>query len=149
MSSSESEDETEDQNTENNKFEEFKATILSEPLIPQIKPIKEGILSGINFKEFNINRNKFRVEDKTEEVEYTEKGHTEVIPPKNPLLYGPQIPFPNGNSRSLQNIPQKVVISSDSDDEWVEKDGVEKKKKSKHKKKDKKHKHKKHKKKDK
>lgn len=149
LSSSESEDET-DQNNENeveqNKIEEFKATILSEPLLPQIKPIKEGILSGINFRDFNMNRNKAQIEEKQEDKC---DEPTNITIPKNPLLYGPQVPLPTTENKNFSDMKQSVIISSDSEDEWVEKGSTEMKKKSKHKKKDKKQKHKKHRKKDK
>lgn len=147
LSSSESEDEEEENGNssqEEKKMEEFKKSILSESLIPQIKPIKQGILSGINFKEFNMNRNRIHNEEKNENEEEPPK---EVVLKPDPLLYGPQIPVGNGDGKIIQNTPHKIVISSDSEDEWVEKDAI-KKKKSKHKKKDKKQKHKKHKKKD-
>lgn len=150
LSSSESEDETEDQNNETeaeqNKIEEFKSAILSEPLLPQIKPIKEGILSGINFRDFNMNRNKVQIEVKPE---HKSEETTDLNVPKNPLLYGPQVPLPRSENKCISNVKQSFVISSDSEDGWVEKDGSDTKKKSKHKKKDKKQKHKKHKKKDK
>lgn len=140
LSSSESEDETEDQNNkkdaEQNKIEEFKAAILSEPLLPQIKPIKEGILSGINFRHFNMNRNKIQIEDNEDKREKS----TDVPVPKNPFLYGPQAPLPRSENQCVPDIKQSVVISSDSEEEWIEKDATKTKKKSKHKKKDKKHK---------
>lgn len=150
LSSSESEDETEynsksdfeEKKTEDDKLEGFKASLLSEPLIPQIKPIKEGILSGINFKEFNINRNK-----RTEVKQETEAEQSnDILPTPNPLLYGPNVPVQNIENKVNQNVTHKILISSDSEDDWVEKDAI-KKKKSKHKKRDKKPKHKKHKKK--
>lgn len=145
LDSSESEDETGEENVENNseqsKIEEFKTIVLSEPLIPQIKPIKEGILSGINFKGFNKNRNESQIKNKDEKFE---GNLTEINPLSNPLLYGPRVPECIGESKNIQNIQQKVFFSSDSEDEWVEKDAVVKKTKSKHKKKDKAQKHKKH-----
>lgn len=146
LSSSESEDETEDRhvenNSEDNKIEEFKAVILSESLIPRIKPMKEGILSGINFKDFNESRSKLQIEAIQEN---TEVESTKINPPRDPLLYGPHVPVYIGANTVAQNMAHKRVDSSDSEDEWVEKDAMEKKEKSRHKKKDKKHKHKKHK----
>lgn len=134
LSSSESEDEedkTAEKTNKANKIEEFKSTILLEPLIPQIKPIKEGILSGIDFRDFNKNRQKTLQDDEVPEIEHSSCQ-------TNPLLYGPQVPV---HSNKIENhIPQKIIVSSGSEDEWVEKNAIEKKKKSKHKKKDKKHK---------
>lgn len=150
LSSSESEDENEpekensDKTSEENKIEEFKVSILSEPLIPQIKPIKEGILSGIDFKDFNKNRNNVQLEINTDDL------HNDLGTPKNPLLYGPQIPIRSSQKdETVCNVNKQIIVSSGSEEEWIEKNSVDKKKKSKYKKKDKKHKHKKHKKKDK
>ncbi|CAG9761650.1 unnamed protein product [Ceutorhynchus assimilis] len=106
--------------------EELKSVVLSEQLLlPKIKPLKEGVLSGIH---------KF--------VKPARKLQQEVVEKVKIDSYGPKIPE---NPIKIEEIVQ--VISTESEDEWIEKDSDEKKKKKKHKKekKQKKDKHKKNK----
>ncbi|XP_050509333.1 G patch domain-containing protein 1 homolog [Diabrotica virgifera virgifera] len=63
LSSSESEEEEEEKEDEK-KAEAYKETILSD-LVPKIKPLKQGILSNINFQP--INQIKEENQDKTED----------------------------------------------------------------------------------
>lgn len=119
---------------------ELKSNILGEDLqIPKIKPIKEGILSGIQFKSLHT-FSKPVLEVKTSNNDLN-----------TPELYGPKLP-----EKKQINISSTITTTSEirsnnysdsSDDQWVEKDQVgklkkkkEKKSKSSHKKK---HKHKK------
>ncbi|CAH1180458.1 unnamed protein product [Phaedon cochleariae] len=139
LSSSESEDEEEEEATkkqsEKEKTEEFKEALLSDQLIPKIKPLKEGILSNLNFHQFSIPK------PPVEKIEAPETDST-TADSKIVDSYGPQLPSEKPAGKTLQIFK----ASSDSDDEWIEKDDQEKKKKSKHKKKNKKkdrHKHKK------
>lgn len=117
LSSSESESEGEERDDEKEKErnEQLTASVVSEPLVPKIKPIKEGILSNIQFK-------------KKEPVENKSIGQE-----ANPDMYGPKLPVAKV---SVQN---NVINATHSNDEWVEKDEVGKEKK--HKKKHKKEKH--------
>ncbi|XP_023013048.2 G patch domain-containing protein 1 [Leptinotarsa decemlineata] len=135
LSSSESEDE-ETNNTnediETDKTEEFKQNVLSEQLLPKIKPLKEGILSKLSFNTF--------VKPKVEEiisplVEHSSEGISASSSDSNrEPLYGPKLPA----ERFIINNPKDVrIVSSDSEDDWVEKK-KEDEKKSKHKKKSKK-----------
>ncbi|ENN79858.1 G patch domain-containing protein 1 [Dendroctonus ponderosae] len=140
-SESENDDEVEksttgsDETQENIRKEELKSTVLSDQLIPKIKPLKEGILSGISFHQF------VKPEPKQQEIE-SQSEHTQSDQPEenNVGSYGPKIP-----DRLL--VPEKTettVISSDSEEDWVEKDDSHNNKKKKHKKhksKHKKHKH--------
>jgi len=124
---------------------EMECSVLSDQLIPKIKPMKEGILSGVNFHKFSkpqvkvengIHENDSRENEKTIDVDKPE------VLPINPDLYGPSIPTKlPGNDIKVKDI----VISSGSDDEWIEIDKSKDKKghkKSKKHKKDKKKKHK-------
>ncbi|KAB0792629.1 hypothetical protein PPYR_14588 [Photinus pyralis] len=112
---SESEGEERDDEKEKERNEQLTASVVSEPLVPKIRPIKEGILSNIQFKKREPVENKSRV------------------PEANPDMYGPQLPV---TKVSVQN---NIMSVTHSDDEWVEKDEVGKEKK--HKKKHKKEKH--------
>lgn len=142
-SSSESEDEIEEASDKkqesNNKIEQFKSTILSDDLIPKIKPLKEGILSNIDFSSFNKNKQPpDKPDDKVTEMQ------VEISQTRTDLSYGPQLPIKREETTITTN--HVNMLSSDSDDCWIEKDEqVKKQKKSRHKKKDKKEKHKKHK----
>lgn len=144
LSDSENEEETKSEeiatkNEDEVRKEEIKSSVLSDQLIPKIKPLREGgVLSGINFRSM-----KKREEPKKDEETETDRGKEEE---KN-NLYGPKMPeilmvaTPKTNS----------IIKEESEDEWVERndsssdeEGKRRKEKKKHKK-EKKHKHKKHK----
>lgn len=137
-SDSESENEDDDNKkspevkTEESRKEELKSAVLSDQLIPKIKPMKEGVLSGINFHKFSKPVPKSENKDSS--------GSEKV---DDPNCYGPKIP---------EKIPAQLklditCVSSESDDEWIEKGASDSKKKKKHKKekKHKKDKHRKHK----
>lgn len=145
LSDSENEEETKSEeiatkNEDEVRKEEIKSSVLSDQLIPKIKPLREGgVLSGINFRSM-----KKREEPKKDEETETDRGKEEE---KKLNLYGPKMPeilmvaTPKTNS----------IIKEESEDEWVEKndsssdeEGKRRKEKKKHKK-EKKHKHKKHK----
>lgn len=134
-SDSESENEDDDDNkklpevkTEESRKEELKSAVLSDQLIPKIKPMKEGVLSGINFHKFS------------KPVPKESSGSEKV---DEPNCYGPKIP-----EKIPAQLKQDITrVSSESDDEWIEKGASDSKKKKKHKKekKHKKDKHRKHK----
>ncbi|KAG5889123.1 hypothetical protein JTB14_034180 [Gonioctena quinquepunctata] len=128
LSSSESEDEEEEEAVEEDidKTEEFKESILNEQLLPKIKPLKEGILSNLSFHPFSKPKLEEKApEDKTPEVT---SNSSDPVPDTS---YGPLLPSEKIVAKSLKDISK---VSSDSGDEWVERD----RKKSKHKKKNKK-----------
>ncbi|KAK5640433.1 hypothetical protein RI129_011244 [Pyrocoelia pectoralis] len=121
LSSSESESEVDEkEDEENERKEELTANVVLEPLVPKIKPIKEGILSNISFKKIEPLQNKDSVQE------------------DNPNMYGPKLPV---ITTPVQN---SVTNNHQSDDEWIEKSevGKEKKHKKKHKKEKDKKKHK-------
>ncbi|XP_044764711.1 G patch domain-containing protein 1 homolog [Coccinella septempunctata] len=147
LSSSESEDE-EDSNenveerddTSDKRELELKSNMLGEDLqLPKIKPLKEGILSGLNFKSVHT-FTKPLVENKEATAETTTPT-TDGSSTNESNLYGPKLP----ETLQIRNIIASATSSSSlkkysesSSDEWVEKDDVEKPKKKK--KKQKKHK---------
>ncbi|XP_018573575.1 G patch domain-containing protein 1 homolog isoform X2 [Anoplophora glabripennis] len=139
LSSSESEDEdVTEEKTDTNKIEELKANVLSDSLIPKIKPIKEGILSNVNFHIFSNPKKDTQVETKVENstsLNSIDKEETEVV------SYGPALP---SNKIKITKATNEASLSSDNEDVWVEK-GEGNSKKDKHKKKHKKEKRKKHK----
>lgn len=145
LSSDESEDETEEKPEEENiskesRSEELKSTVLSDNLLPKIKPMKEGILSGVNFHAFR----KPTVNPKMEEPANNETVVENETNTTDLNLYGPKIPQKLPANQPGSN--NTVFVTSYSDDEWVEKDESKKKKHKKHKKdKHKKHKRDKHK----
>ncbi|KAK4872910.1 hypothetical protein RN001_014939 [Aquatica leii] len=114
-SDSESDDEevTKKEEEENARRQEvLTATVVTEPLVPKIKPMREGILSNISFrrpvpKPVELQEEKQKQDDDT---------------------YGPKLP-----SAPLSTTPA-VLGDVDNDDEWVEKDEKHKKHKKKHKK---------------
>ncbi|XP_060519850.1 G patch domain-containing protein 1 homolog [Cylas formicarius] len=118
-SDSESENEGEHENEKIKKNEEFKQVVLSDQMIPKLKPIKEGILSNVNFHVFK--KPNFATNDQ-KEVE-DDKKIVEVNAERkiDPSLYGPRIPekFPQEKGE------ESIKVSSDSEDEWIEKDGSE------------------------
>lgn len=140
-SDSESDDEVEqpttgtDETEENTRKDELKSTVLSDQLIPKIKPLKEGILSGINFHQFVKPVQKQQQIQSLSELAQPDKPEENMVD-----SYGPRIP-------DQLLVPEKTgttVISSDSEEDWVEKDDSMNKKEKKHKKhknKHKKHKH--------
>lgn len=137
LSSSESEDE---EKTDIDKIEELKANVLSESLIPKIKPIKEGILSNVNFHTFSNPKKIIQEQTEREEQTPTTSNSTEIKKEVDVVSYGPALP----NKRSdITSVTKVTFVVSDSEDEWVEKS--EDNKRTKHKKKHKKEKHKKHK----
>ncbi|XP_050293213.1 G patch domain-containing protein 1 homolog [Anthonomus grandis grandis] len=116
---------------DNEKQNELKTAVLSDQLIPKIIPRKEGILSGIDCRTFSM------------PVVKTEKKIPENIPKEelNDGWYGPKLP----EQKTSQKTVTVTVVSSDSEDEWVEKgESTKKKKKNKKEKKHKKHKKNKH-----
>lgn len=140
LSSSESEDEdkTETEENKTNKNIEMKNLVLqSNTLVPTIKPIKEGILSNMDFSIFHTTNNpsnsNLPTSTATNEETVVESTH-------NSLSYGPSLP------KNLAKMPVTVVNKSmyreSEADQWIEKSDVAKKLK-----KDRKHKHKKQKKK--
>ncbi|KAJ8919813.1 hypothetical protein NQ315_006342 [Exocentrus adspersus] len=133
LSSSESEDE-DDNNKEQteSKIEELKANVLSDSLIPKIKPIKEGILSNVDFLAFS------KPVD-SQPVISTSPASNDVEKEAEVGSYGPALP---SKRTEVTNITKITVVPSDSGDEWVERS--DNPKKNKHKK-HKKEKHKKHK----
>ncbi|XP_066254509.1 G patch domain-containing protein 1 homolog [Euwallacea similis] len=134
----EKEDENVERSREDIRREEMKSTILSDQLIPKIKPLKEGVLSGINFHVFS------KPDVKTIENNQVESKQAEVN--VDPNLYGPKIPERLIAAPNTTNIK----VASESEDEWIEKDErdsesreerrCKKEKKHKHKHKKKKHK---------
>lgn len=147
LDSSEDEDEEKTEKEETkaetkiDKVEEFKSLVLSEDLLPKIKPLKEGILSNVDFGSFNKNKNV--PEDYTAQTEAETQPSIDDPIPIDLLSYGPRLPVKKDVDQH-STTDMKDVVSSDNEDEWVEKDECVKKKKSKHKK-NKKEKHKKHK----
>lgn len=137
LSSSESEDEDDVTNKEkSDKLEELKANILSDSLIPKIKPIKEGILSNVNFHKFSNPK-----KDLQEQTASASLNTTEIKEEIKEVSYGPVLP---SKRVEITKIINETTLSSDSEDVWVEK-SEDNNKKAKHKKKRKKEKHKKHK----
>ncbi|VEN33912.1 unnamed protein product [Callosobruchus maculatus] len=144
LSSDDSEEEIEQEDSSKDKKELFKM-IVSEPLIPIVKNTKQGILSNLSFNK------------PPEECSNVERAKEEGLV-KNQLntisstpLYGPCLPAQKctGNKESISKINKANIqkISSDSSDEWVEKDDTTHKKNKKNKKKKvKERKHRKHKK---
>lgn len=138
-------DVNEQETSERNEL--LKATVLSDELIPKIKPLKVGILSDINLPVFEEDILKISEEDNSKVVEVVEKE-------KETDLYGPKLPD-KIIFKKPQSLSKGLVKDCDNSDEWVEKDedtkdntGKSKKKKdkkSKKHKKDKKHKKNKHK----
>lgn len=134
LSSSESEDDGNDE-TEQNKLAkntEMKNIVL-EPnsLLSTIKPIKEGILSNMDFSIFqttNISNNPT--------LPTTNINNKDAVVESTQLSYGPSLP------KTISKMPTTIVNKSmyrkNESDKWVEKSHTTKKHK-----KEKKHKHKK------
>lgn len=131
LSSSESEAEDEDEEKEKEqkrKKDEILSNVLSDQLVPKIKPIKEGILSNIDFKAFQ-----------------SSKASKETVSPEttsqpDPNIFGPRLP----TNKVAASIPPTAAGDRKevNDDEWVEKSEKRKEKKHKSHKHKKKHKHK-------
>lgn len=154
LSSSESENEEEEEESKkkDEKKEQMKTNVLSD-LIPKIKPIKQGILSGVNFHKFSLNKPTDTVSTVTT-PSVIENNKTDTNKPadvtnesKKQLedLYGPKLPTHLPKTMITNSIlPSTTEIS----DEWIEKEKINIKKSHKQKKdkKEKKHKkkHKKH-----
>ncbi|KAL1517221.1 hypothetical protein ABEB36_001014 [Hypothenemus hampei] len=137
-SDSESDREKTSENSEDeSRKEEFKDSILSEQmLLPIIKPLKEGLLSGINLSDINKAQQGEESEKKLPQNQKEEEEEKD--------RYGPKMP----NKCSNIQTPAVIHVDTDSECEWVEKDGKSAKKRKekkvkKHKSKHKKHKHKK------
>ncbi|XP_022905392.2 G patch domain-containing protein 1 homolog [Onthophagus taurus] len=145
-SESESEDEVEQKSQEDNQdsnlIETITKTVLTEDLIIKFKPRKEGILSNINFTPLSKpeTSEKEIPEMTTKDTKVNQKEET-----KDPLLYGPALPV--SVEKTCVYVPPKIN-SKPAEEQWVEKDLIEKiqKHKKKHKKEKKKSKDKKHKK---
>ncbi|KAJ8931187.1 hypothetical protein NQ314_015938 [Rhamnusium bicolor] len=138
LSSSESEDEEDNSkegNDEAHRTEELKINILSDHLLPKIKPIKEGILSNVNFHEF------FKPKKNVEETTTNSEDQSPFVQSCNDLeeaqidSYGPRLPI---EKMEIKGVSKFTVLSSNSEDEWVEKRKTDKRKKSKNKRKHKK-----------
>ncbi|XP_018333813.1 G patch domain-containing protein 1 [Agrilus planipennis] len=140
LSSSESESE-DDEAEKQNRLKEVRESILSESLLPKIKPTTKGILSDIDFSSLN-NDNKI-VENNTEEKDKNEQKDDNVTTSHESFKsddnnsYGPQLPNKKADFKS-HTYSRATAIDDDSD-EWVEKQDKPKKHK-KHKKKHKKEK---------
>jgi G patch domain-containing protein 1 len=127
LSSSESEGE-EDEKEKTNKDTEMKSSVLSDNLLPKIKPLKEGILSNMDFSIFE----KSNDSNKEINVEDSRPSSTNVIPQTGESSYGPSLP----EKLTSKSTDQTVIKYDDNDsDEWVEKPARDKKNKSSHKKK--------------
>jgi hypothetical protein len=127
LSSSESEGE-EDEKEKTNKDTEMKSSVLSDNLLPKIKPLKEGILSNMDFSIFE----KSNDSNKEINVEDSRPSSTNVIPQRGESSYGPSLP----EKLPSKSTDQTVIKYDDNDsDEWVEKPARDKKNKSSHKKK--------------
>lgn len=137
LSSSESEDEKEDESTQDKeKFEAFKSSVLSEPLIPKIKPMKQGILSDISSHIFTKpasepSSHDPKVEDKSMNPQLSLEKETST---KNLNL---------SKQEFEENGKEKIEVSRSNDaskddkirEENIRKERHKKKKKEKHKKK--------------
>ncbi|KAK9882699.1 hypothetical protein WA026_022749 [Henosepilachna vigintioctopunctata] len=149
LSSSESEEEAEDdeklskteEDIDHDREIELRSNVLGDELIlPKIKPVKEGILSGLDFKKVHQFKkpsvSEYKEEINENKVMESDVGKSNML---DPDVYGPKLP-----ERIIANeSPITNLISfnnhSDSSDEWVEKEEAKKVKKKKHKK-DKSHK---------
>lgn len=132
LSSSESEAEDEDKEKEKEqkqKKDEILSNVLSDQLVPKIKPMKEGILSNIDFKAFQSSK------ASKETVSSETPSHPD------PNIFGPRLP----TKKVTTSIPPPAAGDKKEvdDDEWVEKSEKRKEKKHKSHKHKKKHKHKK------
>lgn len=148
LSDSENEEETVEseetaaKNEDQLRKEEMKSSVLSDQLIPKIRPLKEGgVLSGINFRSMKKPEEP-KKDDETEKNLEKEEAKNNLYGPKTPEIL---VATPRTNPSV------SVSIEEESEDEWVEKndssgddEGTRRKEKKKHKK-EKKHKHKKHK----
>lgn len=156
-SSSESENEEEEEETrkeDEDRKEQMKSNMLSD-LIPKIKPIKQGILSGVNFHKFSLNKpptdsessnnpQSLAENNKTDQKELVQE--TDQSKKESEDLYGPKLPAQLPKTTITNPI---FPTSSQVSDEWIEKEKLNIIKKSHKQKKDKKQKkhkkkHKKH-----
>lgn len=131
LSSSESEAEDDDKEQEKEqkqKKDELLSNVLLDQLVPKIRPIKEGILSNIDFKAFQSSK-------------APEKAASPEPPPQpDPNIFGPSLPT---NKVATLMLPTAARDRKEvDDDEWVEKSETRKEKKHKSHKHKKKHKHK-------
>ncbi|KAJ3660341.1 hypothetical protein Zmor_004793 [Zophobas morio] len=141
LSSSESEDEEENEKEKVEKSTEMKSSVLSDSLLPRIKPIKEGILSNMDFSIFEPSNGPG---EKAEDIQTENSTNSE--PQKGELSYGPALPTNLASSSSSGALSKSLPkYKNDDSDEWVEKSGDDKKSrhKKKHKKEHKKSSHKK------
>nr|CAI5844900.1 unnamed protein product [Callosobruchus analis] len=140
LSSDESEEEIEQKKDEGDLFK----IIVSEPLVPTVKNAKQGILSNLSFSNLP---GEYSNIDKAKKEGIVKN---EVNSATSMSLYGPCLPTEkcegNIGSISKKNKVHTQKLSSDSSDEWVEKDDTRLKKNKKNKKKAKGRKHKKQKK---
>lgn len=130
LSSSESEAEDEDKEKETEqkqKKDEILSNVLSDQLVPKIKPIKEGILSNIDFKAF-------------QSTKASKEAVSSETPESDPNIFGPRLP----TNKVTTSIPPTAAGDRKEvdDDEWIEKSEKRKEKKHKSHKHKKKHKHK-------
>ncbi|KRT84143.1 hypothetical protein AMK59_1895 [Oryctes borbonicus] len=144
LSSSESESEDEEKKEEEQKNREnlLKENILNDYLIPKIKNNKEGILSHIKFNPLFKNKVSETQDNELKDKEESEEGsisnnkvNEEIKVTRDPSIYGPVLPD------KIPSLTTTFIPDAISDEEWVEKDEVVKKKSNKHKKKHKKEKH--------
>lgn len=133
-SSDESEEETESEKQKieiEQRVEEMKTNVMSDELLPKIKPRKEGILSNVNFMKFN-QPNQINEIVNEHEQDNNKSNDDESI-------YGPKLPqrvaLPINSNKAIN------VGANDNEDDWIEKSEINNKKKNKHKKKHKKEKH--------
>lgn len=142
LDTSESENEDENEAEEDKaKSETLKNNVLSDNLLPKIKAKQGGVLSNIDFSQLTPAPPALQTSNGTS-LESSNNSIISVDDSKtnsstDDLSYGPKVPQmlanTNRNSASFR--------MEESDDEWVEKGGEEKKNSNKHKKKKKKDKY--------
>lgn len=138
LSSSESEAEDEKEDERNEKKDAILKNVLSDQLVPRIKPKKEGILSNIDFKSFSTNKSYEETQKESDISNESALGNnSQTLPDKN--IFGPQLP---ANRITVPHVTKPVQMKDADDDMWVEKDDNQKGKKHKSHKHKKKHKHK-------
>ncbi|KAF5278842.1 hypothetical protein FQR65_LT03530 [Abscondita terminalis] len=128
-SDSESEDVVEEEEAAQRQ-EVLTTTVVSEPLVPKIKPMREGILSNITFSR-PVRKEEKKVEEETmRQVEEEKKRQVEEETKRQAEenTYGPKLPVAPVATSAI------VVSDADNEDEWVEKGAKQKKHKKKHKK---------------
>lgn len=141
LSSSESESEEENTQEPEDRNITLRNNVLTDQLLPKIKPTKDGILSNVDFTQFK--------KPETTEIQAQSEAEETVVMESNAkieddLTYGPRLPTKVLPSARNESLP--VAAECNNVEEWVEKDEFGKQKGSnKHKKKHKKEHKKKHK----